>query len=429
MTKKSTRHQNRGTPRNTQRKTIMDNLAWGTGYMPRPGIDVPMMSAGVYQYLQPIEAEIIYLKNTIAANIVDIPAGDLVRNGWSIQAEDKYRQNIEKIESRMLELGVKKKLKQLHRYERLYGVGAIMIGTDETNRNADEPLEETAGITIKHLTVFSKKKISGLEYNHDVLSPEYGQTESVTLGGIKIDSSRLLIQQSLLFEDDAFGRSIYERIMTEMNTSKQTLESVTRILSDYVFKVYKTPLADSMTPDEKLMIASVANSKFETDGMAIIQADEDLTHEVKTVTGIDQLLGYLWERIAAASRMPKSVIMGQETGVLTGAKYDLMNYYARISDDQESELRPHLEKLIRLLFWEQGIDPGSVKWKLQFNPLYQEDGASNANIKYLEAQADKIYLEGGVITPEEVHDNRFGQIGMTNSAKQNADSLDFDWED
>lgn len=429
MTKRNKRHQNKNKPIQSNR-LIQDNAAWGNGYMPRYGIDVPAQGGGIFEYMQPIEADEIYLHNTLAKNIVDIPAGDLTRNGWTLQMDNNKL--AEEIMKRMRQLGDKKIMKKLFEYKRRYGIGAVIIGTDETNKTSQEPINLQSMGKIKYLKVFSRKKMGNIEYSCDVMDEHYDKPINLSVDGNIIDASRLLIEQNMELEEDIWGRSIFETILKELNASESTLDSVAQILYDYVFKVYKSPDAENMSQEDKLLIGMVANAKFKTDGMAILTDEEELNHETKQVTGINQLLDYLWERLAAAARMPKSVIMGQETGTLTGAQYDLMNYYSRIADMQENDLRPQLEQLVRLLLWakdEPGgqIDPDSINWHIEFNPLYQVDGATDATIKYNQAQADQIYMQNGVVTAEEVRDSRFGHLGVVNSSKTNADSAD--WEE
>ena len=429
MSKKSKRNKNTNRQRNLPKRLVQDNLAWGNGYMPRPGIDVPANGTSLFEYMQPYDADMIYMNNTLAKNIVDIPAGDMTRNGWTLQMKDDKL--AEQIMRRMRQLGDKKVMKQLFSYERRYGVGAVIIGTDEITASPDMPLDPQSVGKIKYLKAFSRKKMGSIAYSEDVMSLDYGDPVNISLDGQTVDASRLLIQQNQILEEDIWGRSIFETIIKELNASDSTLDSVSQILYDYVFKVYKSPDVEDMSQDDKMLIAMAANAKFKTDGMAVLTDKEELVHESKQVTGINQLLDYLWERLAAAARMPKSVIMGQETGTLTGAQYDLMNYYSRIVDMQENELRPHLEYLVRLLLWasdEPGgsIDPDSIEWHLEFNQLYQVDGATDATIKLSQAQADQIYIQNGVLSAQEVHDSRFGTLGVINSSKTNADSAD--WE-
>ncbi len=108
-----------------------------------------------------------------------------------------------------------------------------------------------------------------------------------------------------------------------------------------------------------------------------------------------------------------------------------MNYYSRIAAQQENELRPHLEHLIRLLLWcsdELGgsIDPAKIERELKFNPLWEVDAQTDANIRKTVAETDNIYLTNGVLIADEVRETRFGQFGLTNITKFSGDEADLE---
>ena len=93
-----------------------------------------------------------------------------------------------------------------------------------------------------------------------------------------------------------------------------------------------------------------------------------------SVAGIGELLDFVWDYLAGAARMPKTVLKGQEGGTVTGAQYDVMNYYSRITAIQENQLRPHLEYLMRCLMWAEDECGGRLA-------LIQSNGPLNS-IRY-----------------------------------------------
>ena len=414
------------------KRLVMDNAALGFGYMPRPGIDIPYEAGGSTPIMNWLDAEQLYLTNSVAKNIIDLPAEDITRNGWVIRMEDE--QLAKDLNERLRDLNVQDVLTDMFRYQRLYGAGAVFIGLDEMGdvTPTDEVNEESIS-KITYLTPFSRKLMASVVYNDDVTSPHYNQVMTLSLADEQdVDKSRFLFANGLMMEREMWGRSLFEGMIPELNTVGSAIDSVEKMLNDFVFKVYKSPDAANMSMDDKLAIGSVANHQFKTDSLAILTDEENLGNEAKVVTGIHELLDYSWERVAAAARMPKSVIMGQESGTLTGAQYDLMNYYSRIKTLQENELRPHLERLIRLLLWasdEPGgrINPDEIDWSVEFKPLYQLDSTTETAIAYQKAQTDAIYIDKGVESPEEVRESRFGAFGVSGGAKGNiADSADLD---
>lgn len=417
---------NKRRKRITKRPLITDSSESGLGYAPRRGIDIPSQSVSISDTLDTFQVDRIYHHNSIGKNIVDLPAEDMTRNGWKLSMDDA--ELAADITDRLKELNVKSALTQLFKYQRLYGTGAIFIGVDENN-TPDQEINVNKLKKLLFLTPFSRKKIGNLDYSDDVTNEHYGKISRISVDGTDIDHTRFLLANGEKFETERYGRSIFEYIEDELEASKTGITSISKLLGDFSFKVYKSPDIDSMDAEDKLLLGTVANQQFETDALAMIGENESLDNVGKAVTGIKELTDYTWERIAAAARMPKSIIMGQESGTLTGAQYDLMNYYSRIKTLQENELRPHLEYIVRLLLWasdEPGgsIDPDSMDWSIEFNDLFQLDESTATDIGYKKAQTDQIYLKTGVATQDEIRETRFGNFGGTDTDNLNTDSAD-----
>lgn len=402
-----------------------------------------MQRPGMGHHLGDYELEQLYRGNSMARNIVDIPAEDMTRNGWHIKMDDNAL--AAKYEARLNELNAQKRFKDLYRYSRLYRAGYIAISTTEGwNYGLEDPLNPDRLLRIPFITAFSSKKVNETKFDDDVFSPTYGQALSYQInngtadvqgsnyyGVQQVDKSRLLRQQELRFEDETEGVSLLETIYDILMTMDTGLYSVGEILYDYVFKVFKSPSVDDTSPDKLLQVGAAASSKFRTESTALISDKDELTKESTNVGGIDSLLDFLWEYLSGAARMPKSVLKGQEAGTLTGAQYDVMNYYSRIASDQENKMRPQLEYLLKLLMRASdecggSLDPDTVNWSIEFNPLWSVDSQTDSQIRLANAQADQIYIQNGVQGPEEVREARFGSGGMDPDGSVDMDSMSDD---
>ncbi|MCM0627405.1 DUF1073 domain-containing protein [Lysinibacillus sp. OL1_EC] len=396
--------------------------------------------AGVGRKLSHDEITNLYGDSRIVQNIIDIPAEDMTRNWFTLKMEDeKLARNIM---SKLADLKAKKAFKEMFTYDRLRGDGFISLGVNQANKfKISEELQMDKLNTVDYLHAFSSLKVNEFLINEDVFDIKYGQLEQLRINrasshGIQTQTSeesvhisRLLHSQTRRMEGEAQGRSLLEPLYDILTVFDTSVWSVGQILHDFTFKVYKSKDIDNLTSQDKQQLSMIMDYMFRTEALAMIANDEELKKEVTSVGGINYLLDFVWDLLAGAARMPKTVIKGQESGTITGAQYDVMNYYSRIVADQENDMKPHLEKLIRMLLMAEKelggrIDPESLEWEIQFNPLWNVDAKTDAEIRKLVAETDQIYLLNNIITADEIREARFGQFGLSDTLKFSGDEAD-----
>lgn len=398
---------------------------------------------GIRRRLTDAEISELYATNKIVQNIIEIPAEDMTRNWFTLRMDDeKLKRNIM---SKLADLKAREAFQKMRAFQRLRGDGFISIGARQVNKwQPHEPLDVNKLKGIDYIHAFSGQKVKDFILNEDVFSPKYGQAEFFTLNRnsktgtmiagdteTRVHISRLLHDQALRLEDETRGQPILEPLYDIIQVMDTGLWSVGQILYDFAFKIYKAEGIEDIEKEEKAELTALADFMFKTEALAIIGKEEDLKKESTNTSGLKDMLDYVWDMLSGAVRMPKSVIKGQEAGTIAGAQYDVMNYYARIAAHQENEMKPLLERLIRLLMWAEDelggrIDPDSLEWEIKFNPLWQVDPKTDAEIRKIVAETDNIYLLNGVITPDELRETRFGQFGLTEELKFSGDSADLD---
>lgn len=385
----------------------------------------------------------LYANNRIIQNLIDIPAEDMTRSWFTLRMKDEKLKN--DIMGKLSDLNAKEAYKKMRIYERLRGDGFISLGvTQSTSFSLADALDEKKLKRLDYIHAFSGMKVNDFILNEDMFSQKYGQVEmfqinrrsrmGTHIAGLSqenVHASRLIHDQTRRLEDEYKGQSLLEPLYDIITILDTSLWSVGQILYDYAFKIYKSDGVENMNVQDKNELGMLMDYMFRTEALAIIGKDEELKKESTNTTGIKDLLDYVWDMLAGAARMPKTVLKGQESGTIAGAQYDVMNYYSRIAAHQENELKPHLERLIQLLLWSQdelggSIDPDSLEWEIKFNPLWNVDSKTDAEIRKITAETDQIYLVNGVITTDELRETRFGQFGLTNEMKFSGDQADFE---
>lgn len=397
--------------------------------------------AGVGRKLSHEEITALYGDSRIVQNIIDIPAEDMTRNWFTLRMENE--QLARDIMSKLADLKAKKAFKEMITYERLRGDGFISLGvTQGAKFELTDELQMDRLYSVDYLHAFSSQKVNEFLINEDVFDIRYGQLEQLRINrasshGVTnisesaVHTSRLLHYQTRRFEGEAQGRSLLEPLYDILTVFDTSVWSVGQILHDFTFKVYKSKDIENLSPQDKQQLSMIMDFMFRTEALAMIANDEELTKQSTSVSGIKDLLDFVWDLLASAARMPKTVIKGQEAGTIAGAQYDVMNYYARIAADQENELKPHIEMLIRMLMMAEKelggrIDPESLEWEIQFNPLWNVDAETDAKIRKLVAETDQIYINNNVLTADEIRESRFGQFGLEETLKFSGDEADLE---
>ena len=116
----------------------------------------------------------------------------------------------------------------------------------------------------------------------------------------------------------------------------------------------------------------------------------------------------LIEGVSAGTGIPVCLLMGRSVGGLGSEDASLVRlYYDKISAQQEEDLLPQLEQLIRYINIAQNNVLGD-QWEVCFSPLWQPTQKDAVATKLVQAQADEIYMQNGTLLPEEVALARFG---------------------
>lgn len=396
------------------------------------------MRAGTYVRTPAPELNALYAENRIIQNVVDIPAEDMTRNWFTLRCDnDELSRNIM---SKLADLNAKDAFKRMMAYERIQGDGFISLGVTQRSVFDLKQAMPNKVKSVDYLHAFSSYKVSEFIMNEDVFDIHYGKLDSLVIdrsskhmaskvqGNATVHTSRLLHARTRWLEGEVQGQSLIESMNDVFKVFDTTLWSVGQILYDYTFKVYKNKDVNGIDLKEKQEFSMMMDFMFRTEALAIIENDEELTKQTTNVSGIDKLIDFVWDVMSACARMPKTVLKGQESGTIAGAQYDVMNYYARIAADQENVMKPLLERLIRLIMLSEefNVDPESLEWEIKFNPLWQVDSKTDAEIRKLVAETDQIYIVNGVHTVDEVRNARFGQFGLTEENKYSGDSADLD---
>jgi uncharacterized protein len=149
----------------------------------------------------------------------------------------------------------------------------------------------------------------------------------------------------------------------------------------------------------------------------LIDSEEDFGRQQTPIAGLPEILEKFMFRVAAASDMPASMLFGQApAGLNATGESDIRFYYDHLKNQQDRHLRPALEKLLKMAFPVIGREPR--RWELQFRSLWQLSDSEKAQTHVAQANADKVYLDARVLSPDDVRQSRFGDAYSVDTTVQ-----------
>lgn len=322
------------------------------------------------------ELDHLYRSDGMTRRIVDIVPSEMVRQGWEIAGDSDQKCNA-KLES----IKASCHLMTALRWSRLYG-GALCVMGITDGRSLNEPVDESNIRDVKWLRVFDRYQCSNRDdtFESDLNHPNYGfpnvytVTDTRTGAVFDVHHSRILRTDWSVLParghpfNNGWGESLINSIYDELHN-------------------YSTALANAgliMQYHEKASI---------------------------NITGISELLDRFMLALSAVSGVPISLLFGRNGSAQnTADENDIRNFYDMVKQEQESKLRPMIEKLTHYIMFSKegpfaGIEPN--QWSIQFASLRHNTDEQTAAIRKIVAETDAIYIDCGVLDPNEVAASRF----------------------
>ncbi len=375
--------------------------------------------------LSPKECQDLYEENWLAGNIVDTLAEDLTQAGWAFTCPSNPDLEAA-IENSYANISLKPAIYEAVRFALIDGDGYIGIGLRESGavNLVSVPNKVQA---VEYLHSFRRANVKNQVREENPLEETYGEWASYDImtgsSGSQttpVHAARIVHLQPFDSANSIWGNSIYRRTYDVIQVADNALWSVGQIVYQMVFKVLKVDYDEfRKVAAERHMTARDLMYEWAQDlnsltmyvvdkGMEGIPPDDiQFPGLASNLGAIPAARDFILMVLSAATRVPQSRLVGNEQGRLSGAEWDAQTYYARIRAMQELHLQPAIEKITDYLLSAMGLDPSSIEYKIEFNPLYVENEATRATTERTQAETDAIYLDRDVLTPDEVRERRF----------------------
>lgn len=430
-----------------QRIDGWENATSGLGVL---GLDKRLGAVPLAELFDQSTAETLWLGDHLAAKIVEAPAAEMYREGYSVIVPEEHELQ-EKIEAEKLRLDVDTKLQRAEEYRRAFGGAGILISVDD-GLSVDQPLDVSRVRKVTHLTVFSPRELTPERWYSDPFKPKYGEIERFRLtpvvqGSVGVSqivhASRIVIFQGALAGPNSkfqspipgWGYSVFTRVAGAVRDFQTALDGTGILTQDIATPTLKiVGLAKLLATNEGAKLTERAKGIEAARSIArvtILDKDEEYERKTASVAGLSDLVDQLKYAVASAAEMPVSLLMGQApAGLNATGDSDIRWYYDRTSGKQkkaEPQLRQIFDCVLAVLAKAppEAEDPedepsepseqvGPVPaYSFEWAPLWQPTDLEKEQTRKTVAERDVLYIDAGVVTPVEVAKSRFGVDGWS----------------
>jgi uncharacterized protein len=389
--------------------------------------DKAMGGRWVFTPLLQVELEAAYRGDWISRKVVDIPAQDATREWRHWQADDKQIGAIEAEEKR---LKLQSKVKQAMIKARLYGGSALIMGVNQGGSNM-EPLEvERVGKgALQFVHVVAQHELSAGQLITQLDSPWFGEPEyymrsiagGATSDQLKIHPSRVVrfvgahLPDTIMEQGTVWGDSVLQAVNQAVQNASLVSGSIASLIDELKVDVYKIPdLSERIANKEYQELLrnrfAYANMVKSTNHALVMDKEEEWDRVQLNVAGMPDLQKQYLLIAAAAADIPATRFLAQSpVGLNATGDSDIRNYYDNISDDQNNDLTPRLERLDEVLVRSSlGDKPDNIYF--EWESLWQVDDEQKAKNAQLRAQAFKIDVDSGLIPDPVLSEARVNQL-------------------
>lgn len=375
--------------------------------------------------LTQLELQNMYRSSWLAGKIITIPAEDMTREWRSVLVDEDNGNMKALFEKAERKFCIKAKVNEGIMWGRLYGGAVMIIGTKDGMRDPKVPLvpENVRRGDLRYLHILDRWRISpGTKRTTDITSPNFGLPETYVIAesAVEIHWTRVIrfggrkLPYFSWLENGFWDDPVLQQIMDSLMSRETSTKAVaTMMFEANVDVISGADIANLLTTKngETLLAKRFTTAALMKSFNRTLLLDSTETYEKKsnTFSNLDKVMQEFMSDVAGAADIPVTRLFGQSpAGMNATGEADIRNYYDRISNEQESQLREPISYLDRILYQSEVGDTYPEDFTWEFNSLWQMSDKEKADVEKIRAERDKIYLDTGVIhagvVARELHD-------------------------
>lgn len=372
----------------------------------------------------------IYEQEGIAAKMVDLPADELVREGFEL--DDIEGVNVGDIYSACEDLQVLPHMADLHRWGDHYG-GALLIAAVDDGMPAYMPLDLERVNAVRGFFVLDRWALQPIT---DGRRPPEGYrivtADETPLGETLVHASRVRrhagveVTMRRQADHEWWGVPVMQRVWSRLRSLLSAYGYGENILQDVSVDVFMlNGIVEAFKQGKEDLVrrrlATLQMGKSIIRGFALDNGTKDRAAESyipqnRSVSGIHELIELFLQAFVSAGPLPRSILLGETVGGLnTGTNSgEHRAFYARLSAEQNRWGTSTLNWMLDLILAAKTGPTGGKRpesWTTKWRPLMQSTPSEEADVRLKRLQGDKVLVDLGAASGVDVRVTRMEHGG------------------
>jgi len=363
----------------------------------------------------------LYETDDIAARIVDAVVDEAMRLGFGVEIPSDATVEREAIQDWQDEFDISAKFTTAAKWARLMGGSLLFIGCDDGDQSA--PLQ--LGANLHLVQPYGRDEVTPARWYRDPLKPNFGKVSHYRIQPMQSSSQSLpLVHESRCIpfygaqttryksiQNQSWGSSVLIRAMKSISQFHGSFASALAILADSNQNVYKIKdfaaiIKSGNEAALKKRLDMVEKFRSVTRAIVMDAQDEDFVRSTVSLnSGLSDLLQQFALRIAAAARMPVTVLLGQSPAGLSATGESDRAIWQAQAETERVNVGSKLTRLFKIAFNAAngptcGVEPAI--WKVTWPALWIPTGKEAAEIEASKAATYRQYFDMGVLTAKDI---------------------------
>lgn len=356
-----------------------------------------------------------YTTHGIIQTLIDQPIEDAFRGGLNIESDELDPEDIQKIQQYIRENNVMQEIKDLGKWDRLYGGGAMVINTVG---KSDKPLNvnainENTPLEFYASDLWELNKTNAQIYSEPKPYVKTGFMDEFFFYGNKLDRSRSLIVKGKRAPSFArqqlrgWGMSEVERLVRSLNQYLKNNDLIFELLDEAKIDVYGIHnLNESLSANQEKEIAgkiSLSNQMKSYQNALVLDNRDNYEQKQMNFAGLSDMLQQIRIGIASDLKMPLTKIFGQSATGFNSGEDDIENYNAMIESEIRGKFDGIIIQIIKLISQKvNGFIPDDLDFK--YKPLRVLSTEQEEIVKTSRVNNTMALYDRGLMTSDEVVD-------------------------